>query len=234
MLEPCVAYNGRMWRWLLLLLATSVAAQSTDPVDPATRLEFVTKSLPTARLGKHFDVPIKLQGGRGPFEFNITHGKLPPGIELQKATGTISGVPLLTGVYRFTLSARDESTRETAQREFVLEVTGPLLLEWVDLPKLSENKISGSIKVTNSSTQAEPYDLTVIIVAVNEIGKAFALGYQHFTLQQEGEQSIPFSSTLPNGRYYVHVDAIAEIAATNTIYRSQLQTQPSIVVNVNR
>jgi Putative Ig domain len=236
MLAPRGTYNERMCRWLvpILLAASIAAAQAVDIADPATRLQFATTKLPTARLGKRYDVPIRMGGGRGPFEFTITRGKLPAGIELQRTTGTLTGAPTLTGVYHFTLSVRDETTRETAQREFVLEVTGPLLLQWVDPPKLAGNSISGSIKVTNSSTRGEPFDLTVIIVAVNEIGKAFALGYQHFDLLQDGEQTIPFSSTLPNGRYFVHVDAIAEIAATNTIYRSQLQTPPEIVVNVNR
>ncbi len=231
MFESSVAYNGRMWRWLFLVLfAISAAAQTEDPA----RLEFATKSLPTAPLGKHYDFSIKLQSGRGPFEFTITKGKLPPGIALQPALGVLAGVPSQTGVYNFTLSVRDLTTRQTIQRDFVLEVTGPLLLEWVDAPKLSGNTISGSIKVMNSSSRGEPFDLTVIIVAVNEIGKAFALGYQHFTLQQYMDQVIPFSSTLPNGRYIVHVDAVAEIAATNSIYRSRLQTREAIVVNVNR
>lgn len=231
MLEAFAAYNGQMWRWLLLfLLAIGATAQTENPA----RLEFATKSLPTAPLGKRYDFGIKIQGGRGPFEFNIVKGKLPPGIVLQKAIGSIDGIPAQTGVYKFTLDARDLTTRQTTEREFTIEVTGPLLLEWIDAPKLSGNTISGSIKVTNSSNRGEPFDLTVIIVAVNEIGKAFALGYQHFTLQQYMDQVIPFSSALPNGRYIVHVDAVAEIAATNTIYRSRLQTESPIVVNVNR
>lgn len=231
MLEPFVAYNYRMWRWLLsLLLATSVVAQTDDPA----RLEFTTKSLPTAALGKRYEVTPKLQGGRGPFDWTITRGKLPPGITLQKVTGTLTGIPAQTGVYKFTLNVHDLGSRAVVEQEFTLEVTGPLLLEWVDFPKLTENTISGSIKVTNSSARGEPFDLTVIIVAANEVGKAFALGYQHFKLDQYMDQVIPFSSTVPNGRYIVHVDAIAEIAATNTIYRSRLQTATPIVVNVNR
>ena len=220
-----------MWRYvLLLLLTTALAAQTADPA----RVEFATKSLPTARLGKQYGVNLKLQGGRGPFEFRISKGQLPPGIVLQPALGMLTGIPIQTGVYKFTATVRDETAHTIIQREFELEVSGPLLVEWVEPPKLSGNTISGSIKVTNSGTRQEPYDLTVIIVAVNEIGKAFALGYQHFTLEQEMEQTILFSSTLPNGSYIVHVDAIAEIAATNTIYRARLQTPRALVVNVNR
>jgi len=220
-----------MWRCLLLLLlATSVAAQSGNPAH----FDFATKALPTATIGRTYNAAIKLQNGQGPFAWTVTKGKLPPGIVLQGNTGVLSGMPTLSGVYKFMLSVRDEASRTIIQREFTLEVNGPLLLVWVDPPKLTENTISGSIKVTNSSTRGDTFDLTVIIVAVNEVGKAFALGYQHFDLAQDVEQMIPFSSTVPNGRYIVHVDAVAEVAATQSIYRSRLQTQSPLVVSANR
>lgn len=225
------SYNVSMWRYFfLLLLATAVAAQDGDHA----RLDFATKSLPTATTGRSYNVTIKLENGRGPFEWAITKGKLPPGINMLGNTGVLGGVPTQSGVYTFTLTVRDLTTRATAQREFVIEVHGALLLEWVNQPKLTENTISGSIKVTNNSTRGENFDLTVIIVAVNEVGKAFALGYEHFSLAQDVEQTIPFSSTVPNGRYIVHVDAVAEVPERQAIYRSRLQTASPLVVNVNR
>ncbi|MGZ4815225.1 MAG: Ig domain-containing protein [Terriglobales bacterium] len=220
-----------MWRWVLvLLLASSAAAQSTDP----TRLDFVTKSLPVATIGRTYTTTIKLQGGKGPFQWTVTKGTLPPGIRLQADTGVLNGTPTQTGVFRFIVNVLDQGTNAKISREFTIEVQGPLLLEWVDLPKLNENTVSGRIKVTNSSTRGDAFDLTVIIVAVNEIGKAFALGYQHFQLAHNVEQVIPFSSTLPNGQYIVHVDAIAEVPARRAIFRARLQRQSPIVVNVNR
>jgi hypothetical protein len=137
-------------------------------------------------------------------------------------------------LFRFTLTVRDLGTNASVSRDFSLNVVGPLLLEWVDAPKLTENTIAGRVRVRNSSSRAENFDLTVIIVAVNENGKAFALGYQHFTLAQKVEQVIPFSSTLPNGQYIVHADAIAEVPARRSIYHARLQTTARIEVNVNR
>ena len=225
------AYNVPMWRCVLLLLwASATLAQTNVP----SRLDFSTKTLATATLGKPYNIAIKLLGGTGPFEWQIVRGKLPPGILFQKNTATLAGTPTQTGVYKFTLSVVDQTTHATSQRDFVLEVAGPLLLEWVNPPKLTDNTISGSVKVSNSSPEGDPFDLTVFVVAVNDVGKAFALGYQHFTLSYQIEQVIPFTSTVPNGRYYVHVDAVAEVATRNLIFRSQLQTTPSLVVNVNR
>ena len=57
------------------------------------------------------------------------------------------------------------------------------------------NIIAGTVEVSNGSRDI--YDQTVIIVAVNEIGKAFALGYQHFDLSPQSQQFIPYSSSLP-------------------------------------
>jgi len=65
----------------------------------------------------------------------------------------------------------------------------------------------------------------VIVVAVNEIGKAFALGYQRFDLQPNNKDvEIKFGSTLPRGQYVIHADAIAEVPGKRAIYRSRLQT----------
>jgi hypothetical protein len=85
-----------------------------------------------------------------------------------------------------------------------------------------------------SNGSRSPYDQTVIIVAVNEFGKAFALGYQRFNLPAQAQQVIPYSSSLPNGHYIVHVDAVAEIPARNLIRRARLQTPQPITVDVNR
>jgi hypothetical protein len=67
------------------------------------------------------------------------------------------------------------------------------------------------------------FDLTVIVMAVAEDGRATAIGYQRFTLKpQTIDFPIPFGENLPWGAYQINVDAVAEVAATNTIYRARL------------
>jgi len=218
-----------MWRYLLFLLLLTDAFGQTS----TAALDFSTKTLPVASVGRSYSATVKLVGGQGPFQWTLVKGTIPPGLRLQGDTGSIAGTPNQAGSFRFTLNVRDQSTNATITREFTLEVRGPLTLEWVEPPTLTENTISGSVKVTNSSSR-DTFDLTVIIVAVNETGKAFALGYQRFDLAQNVEQTIPFASTLPNGRYIVHADAIAEVPARNSIFRARLQTSSPLVVNVNR
>jgi hypothetical protein len=62
---------------------------------------------------------------------------------------------------------------------------------------------------------------------VNEIGKAFALGYQHLSVAPDTNLSeIPFISQLPAGRYTVRADAIAEIVPRRKIFRAARQAGP--------
>ena len=221
-----------MSRWLLLLLlTTSLAAQTAD----TGRFDFATTSLPSGMMGHPYVSAIKLRNGAGPFQFHLADGMLPPGLHLNDHTGEIAGTPIQAGNFRFTLSVRDAGTNVTARHAFLIAIHNQLLLEWLKPPTVSGNTISGSVKVTNSSSAVEIYDTTVIIVAINEIGKAFALGYQHFNLAQSVEQEIPFSSTVPNGRYLVHVDAIAaHPKSTRPGIRSSLETPTRLVVSVNR
>ena len=72
--------------------------------------------------------------------------------------------------------------------------------------------------------------LTVIVVAVNEYGKAFTLGYQHFTLSAgTTSPDIPFQMLMPRGRYRVRADAVGELLAKNQIFRTNKEAGPFLV-----
>jgi hypothetical protein len=88
--------------------------------------------------------------------------------------------------------------------------------------------LEGSVVVSNLVDQEVV--LTVIIMGVNQIGRATALGYQEFALKAGGEQVIPFGSSPGPGNYIVHADAVAEVARTNTIYRARKQTAQQLVI----
>ena len=115
------------------------------------------------------------------------------------------------------------------KRVFVIKIIAALTVEWKQPPSVKGEGISGEIAVTNHTGQA--VDLTVIVLAVNEVGKAFALGYQHFLVKPETVSPIiPFGSSLPYGKYVVHADAVGELESANRIYRARLQTPETLVV----
>ena len=104
-----------------------------------------------------------------------------------------------------------------------------LAVDWKEPPAVHGNSISGSAVVTNET--GVDFDLTVVIVAVNEIGRATALGYQHFKLAaQSTSPVIPFGSSPGLGTYYVRVDAVAHQPTHHYVYRANKQTPDSIKV----
>ena len=176
-----------------------------------------------AFLQTQYLVQLKVRGGSPPFTWKLTNGSLPKGISLER-NGVLSGTPTEAGDFHFVVTITD-STSPALQRnqDIVLRVLAPLLVQWESPAKVNGQRIEGSIKVSNQTER--DYDLTAIILAVNEIGRATAIGYQHFALKQNTiELEIPFGENLPTGAYQVTVDVVAEIAATNAIYRARLVT----------
>jgi len=210
----------------VLLLSFAASAQSR-----LSDLQIQAQPLPSAAIDKPYSANIQVNGGTPPLLWKTTKGTTPPGITLQSTSGILSGTPTAPGEYSFTISVTD-AAKKVSSANFTIKVEDYLTVNWKQPPTLQENVLSGSVEVSNGSR--DTYDQTVIIVAVNEFGKAFALGYQKFNLAPQKTQPIPYSSLLPNGHYIVHVDVVAEIAARRLIRRARLQTQNPITVNVNR
>lgn len=198
-----------------------------------TRTAAPAAVLPNGFLGQAYSYQLGTpQQGTPPWRFRSVRGSLPPGIALDPA-GVLAGMPTTPGEYHFTLEATDSSPKPVAKtRNFVLTVPPPLTVAWTKPPQATPQRvppngdISGEIQVTNGT--AGPLDLTVIVVAVNTVNKAFALGYQHFSLGA-GSQRISFGSTVPRDTYVVHADAVAEDSEANKIYRARLQIGPLTV-----
>jgi hypothetical protein len=207
----------------LIFLILQATAQPQRP-GAATNVTILPSAVVRQRYAQNLNQPnVNLSGV---WHRRLTRGSLPPGLKLSDFM--ISGMPLRAGTYSFEATITDSSTPPRVIREsFSISVEDGLTIRWTILPKIETDRIAGEVEVKNQT--GTPVDLTVIVVAVNEIGKAFALGYQHFSFAP-GVQKVPFHSTLPRGNYLVHADAVGEIARTKIIYRARLQTsEPSAV-----
>lgn len=205
----------------LCALAVQAWGGQTRPAPPSSQL-------PAGFLRQAYYYQLGLPAaGTPPWRWRRVSGTLPPGIALE-ANGILAGAPTAPGQYRFSLQATDSASKPLVQtREYVLVVPLPLTVDWIHPPQVNaQGAIAGELEVTNGS--GRELDLTVMVVAVNTFNKAFALGYQHFTLAG-GAQRIPFASTLPRDSYVVHADAIGESAETLEIFRARLQTNPLTV-----
>ncbi len=212
--------------WMSLLLAVLVA-----PVLAQTPpLTIKSDALPTGAAGSPYTFSFVADGGTKPYAWTVREGSLPAGLNLDSKSGAIAGAPAEAGEYRFTVGLADSGVpRNEVQRKYTLVIVAALTIEWIDPPRIDGQGIRGRLRVSNQT--GRPFDQTVVVLAVNEVGKAFALGYQHFTLKP-GTKSppIPFESTLPDGDYVVHADAVAEVPAINTIYRARLQTANPMLI----
>lgn len=220
----------------LLVLAfgaspSSAAAQSgaSGAAPPAASepdsspLVIDTVSLPGTYPKAAYTVRLQAHGGSPPLQWKVENGNLPAGLTLED-DGRLHGSPEHTGEYRFTISARDGSRPQQAvQREYSLNVTAAISMQWKTPPYVTGSRIDGSVTVTN--TTDDDLDFTFVVLAVAENGRATAIGYQRFPLKKGTiDFEIPFGETLAHGAYVVHVDGVGEIADKNEIHRARLQT----------
>lgn len=208
----------------VLFAGMASTAQTTGRSSVAPRLAIVPPERPACREQQRCVIDLLASGGRGPFEWWTWQGTLPAGLSLERNSGRISGTPTAAGQSTVSVMVRDASAR-TASLRITITIQSLLEVVWQSAPSLRQTNLSGTLRVTNYS--GNEVALTVIVVAVNEIGKAFALGYQHFSLAPEaGSPVIPFGMQMPPGRYRVRADAVGEVAAKKVIYRSALQAGP--------
>ncbi len=207
---------------LILFIATGFARSQDLQIQPLPSQGMI--------VGQGYTLPLQATGGTSPYSWQLVQGEMPPGLKLHPHTGKITGVPTVPGDYRFTIGAADESIPKLrAQRDLVIHVIAGLTVDWKEPPAVHGNSISGSAVVTNAT--GVDFDLTVVIVAVNQIGRATTLGYQHFNLPaQSTSPVIPFGSSPGAGTYYVRVDAVAHQPSHHYVYRANKQTSDSIKV----
>jgi len=184
----------------------------------------VEDSLPRFNTGMDVHVSLHATGIAPPFTWSVIEGDLPDGVTLSP-DGLLSGRATKSGTFNVTLKVDDSGhPPHSATKEFHGTVDTALLLEWLEAPKVRDNRIDGSVQVSNGSH--DTYDLTVVIVAVASLDqRATAIGYEHFAVKPGSTNvKISFGSTLPRGDYVIHADASAEIPEKNSILKQRLET----------
>ncbi len=207
----------------VLCLLAIASAQAPPP------LAIVEQSLPSFDAGIETHLLLHAAGGVPPYRWRVSEGELPDGLILAPE-GLLVGRATKPGMFSLTITVEDSARpAHSISRDFRGLVSASLLLSWLRPPLIHGSQIDGAVQVSNGSK--DDFDLTAIIVAVNALGRATALGYQRMTLKAGATNvHISFVETLPPGTYIVHADAIAEIPAKNTILRQHLQTSSPLLV----
>src|SRR5271155_1711083 len=173
---------------LMLMILTSLSGLAAAQVSP---VNFFDQPLPPIEVGVEFHLLLHAVGGIPPYVWSVASGDLPEGITLSP-DGLLAGRPTKRGSFALTLRVEDSGLpAHSINKELQIVVSTSLLLEWLDFPKVHDDRIDGSLQVSNGSKST--FDLTVIVVAVAENGRATAIGYEHFPLNAGGTNvKIPF------------------------------------------
>lgn len=206
-------------------IAQQAGASGTEP------LGISNARLPKAAVRSPYHFQMQAIGGLSPYTWQIIEGQLPPGISLYP-DGTLDGAPASVGDYELTVKVIDGARpAHEIQKKFILHVVSALVVDWSHQPAVNGQKILGAVKVKNQTEHDA--DLTVVIVAVNDIGRATALGYQKVTIPKDGgEIEVPFGqeTDLGYGSYAVNVDAVAEVPEIYAIYRARLAPRQKMTI----
>ena len=213
----------------ILLAGITVASQRT--AAQLAPLTITSGPLPVTTVGSDYHYTFRASGGTQAYTWSLAaNSQLPTGFILNQQDGKLSGTPTVPGEYHFTVILSDLSDASLrVQREFTLVVTAGLSIDWKQTPKVNGANLRGSVVVSNHTDHAAT--LTVVIVAVNQIGRATTLGYQHFRLASQAEQVIPFGSSPGPGTYYVRADAVAGRRSSSSTSRAHKQTTEPLVID---
>jgi len=215
--------------WALFFLLPSGGSAQTSARRP---LQITTAKLPVPEATQKYEVQLKAEGGLPPYRWSLAPSSkpLPRGLALQENTGILYGRP---DSREFSILVQVQDSSEppvTVVKQLVTATAAPLTIQWTIRPHLAGSNLSGGLRVSNGTK--DTVQLTIIVVAVNEIGKAFALRYEHLSLPAGSETpNLTFTSSLPLGSYVVHADAIGEVAAKNAIYRDRREQEGIIVTS---
>jgi hypothetical protein len=210
-------------RILFLSLVLAAPLGWTQQAPSSNSFSITTKTLPKPLLWEPYTARLHASGGTEPYHWRVIDSSVPRTVRLSDA-GTISGDLNESGEFQFTALVRDNSNPpKHAKQKLILRTETPLTADWSRKVQVSGQRIDGSIKVSNHS--GRDFDLTFIVLAVNDIGRATTIGYQHFPLKKSTmDMEIPFGETLSTGNYAVNVDVVGEEPISNHIFRARLVT----------
>jgi hypothetical protein len=167
----------------------SAAATCSLTVAPPSPLS-VSGTTPNGTAGQSYSGSFSVSGGIPPFAWSVASGTLPPGISLDPAGGTLSGIPTTPGAYTFLAKVTDLSQTSTSLSATIniagaLQITTPPSLPDATAgssyrQSLAASGASGAVvwsmvsgalpdgltldptgAISGSATQAGPFQITV-------------------------------------------------------------------------
>ena len=79
-------------------------------------------SLPSGTVSQTYNAVLSVSGGNSPYYFSVKTGSLPPGVNLNPATGTFSGTPATAGTFAFQVIVTDSPLPDQGSQSFMIAV----------------------------------------------------------------------------------------------------------------
>ena len=104
------------------------------PVSPLSNyLQIADGVLPSGSVGSAYTRTFTATGGKAPYSWTVASGALPSGVTLNSSTGAISGMPLSSGAFGFTIQVTDANS-STSLKKFSITIYEQLLVSTSSLP----------------------------------------------------------------------------------------------------
>lgn len=115
-------------------------------------LQLSNTPIQTAVRGVAFNQQVAAVGGKPPYLWSLQSGALPSGLNLDPATGAISGVPANTGKSDFTISVAD-SLSDVVAANYEMQVVPPSAVPHISVVKFKTSK--GKLTVNGENFDSE-------------------------------------------------------------------------------
>jgi len=86
-----------------------------SPTNGATGKLSIAASLPAATEGSTYKGAVSASGGKSPYSYAVVWGQMPQGVNLDSASGSVSGTPSAAGSFNFAVSVSDASGNSKEQ-----------------------------------------------------------------------------------------------------------------------
>jgi hypothetical protein len=137
-------------------------AANTGNANPPATLAITSTSQPAGTVNLPYNGTVAVFGGTAPYTFSIINGNLPPGLQLNTATGAITNSPTSSGAYPFTVQVTDSApgTKNVATQAFTINVATQLQVSGTTLPDaIIGAPYSAMVSVTGGTA---PYTVSLV------------------------------------------------------------------------
>jgi hypothetical protein len=113
----------------IMVLSSCGGGAKTANSSPATPVSApaptpsltVSATLPAGTEGSAYSGSVTANGGAAPYNFSVTTGQMPQGVNLNNSTGAVSGTPTAAGSFNFAVSVSD-ATGDSKQQSLQIAI----------------------------------------------------------------------------------------------------------------